>query len=100
MDKPQPTKRPLVRACFFVLAEEAYAWIAWDLQLNDWECVPVASTAPRGTTEWAEDAFAACLKAYRTLQARHSDKDVVVSLELPPGIPSDIVLHGAGWSSH
>jgi hypothetical protein len=93
-------RRPLVRASFFVIGEEAYAWMGWNVQSSDWECVRVQCAGEPGTQRWAEAAFTACIAAFRALQARHRDKDLVVGLELPPGIPGGVTLNAANWPHH
>lgn len=56
------------------------------MTIDDWEAVPIQTAAARGTAEWSAVAFGACTAAYRCLQRRHPDADVVFTLELPPGI--------------
>lgn len=44
----------------------------------------IGSTADRDSKQWTEAAFAACVRAYRRLQAQHPQFDLVVGTEKAP----------------
>ena len=78
--------RPLVGVTLFTRDDRAYALFdrdgdSEDISTADWEMEHLPSQHPMGTSHWYESAFAACLNAYRRLQARHPDKDLVLTIE-------------------
>jgi hypothetical protein len=69
----------------FARAGRCYAFFDQDasgeeLSTADWESEPLMELAP-GSSHWYIHAFRACLLAYRRLQARHPDKDLVLTAD-------------------
>ena len=75
--------RPLVRAALFTLGQKSYAWIVTE-SVDEWEHEPIGSAAARDSLEWAEAAFGACARAYRRLQERHPEIDMVIGVDKCP----------------
>jgi hypothetical protein len=77
--------RPCVRVALFARAGRCYAFFDQDsasdeLSTADWESEPIQEH-PIGSSHWYIHAFNACLLAYRRLQARHPDKDLVLTAD-------------------
>ena len=81
----QALDRPLARAVLFTLGDSSYAWIVTDT-LDEWESEPIGAQSERDSLEWAESAFAACIRAYRRLQAAHPEMDLVIGTDKCPGV--------------
>jgi hypothetical protein len=54
-----------------------------DLQDGNAEFEPIHCAGIEMSYEWHQAAFLACTVAFRRLQARHPDLDIVCTLELP-----------------
>jgi hypothetical protein len=73
----------------FARAGRCYAFFDQDmasdeLSTADWESELLAvheGAPPAGSSHWYIHAFNACLLAYRRLQARHPDKDLVFTTD-------------------
>jgi len=78
----------MVNARLFVQGNLAYAWISADMKIDDWDFERVSTRAPYGSESWHASAFEACTTAFRRLQRKHPEMDIVVSLDDPPGLHS------------
>lgn len=76
--------KPLARAKTFLVAGNACAWIGQDLMVEEWEVERVRTSAPFASTEWYMAAFAAACTAYKRLQRRLPERDVVWSTDNTP----------------
>lgn len=79
----QVQHKPMVRAHLFADRGCGCAMIGDDPETADMELEPISFDGPGLSGEWHQAAFLACTIAYRRLQARNTDKDVVCTLELP-----------------
>ena len=84
MNKHPRTPKPLARVRTFLIARNVCAWIGQDIMVEDWEVERVYSTAPFGSEAWHNAAFAAACVAYKRLQRRLPEKDVVWSADRTP----------------
>jgi hypothetical protein len=82
------TVRPLVKTRIFAHGALAYAWLGADMTIDDWESEMVAVTSRNNAAAHRQAVVSACTSAFRRLQRRHPDKDLVVSVEQIEGIPS------------
>lgn len=93
--------KPLVKAHLFADHGCGCALIGADPEAGDVEVEPIAydpatpedkgvegEAADQAHQQWHQAAFLACTIAYRRLQARNPDKDVVCTLDLPAHWPS------------
>ena len=79
----QVQQKPMVRAHLFADRGCGCAMIGADPETADMELEPILFEGSGLSGEWHQAAFLACTIAYRRLQARNADKDVVCTLELP-----------------
>jgi hypothetical protein len=76
--------KPLARVKTFLVAGNACAWIGQDLMVEEWEVERVRTSAPFASTEWYSAAFAAACVAYKRLQRRLPEREVVWSTDNTP----------------
>lgn len=82
-------EKPLLKAVLFVRNACCYAYVDEDIASDhlgskDWASEPIRSTAPHPDPEWFAAALESCLLAFRRLQRKHPDKDIVISVDDPP----------------
>jgi hypothetical protein len=81
---PVPQPRSHVTAALFTLGDYGYAWAGHAMKLDIWEKAAIVSLGEKGSMEWNEAAFAACLKAYRKLRQRMPGYDLSLCVLNPP----------------
>ena len=82
-------ERPLLRAVLFVREGCCYAYVdedisSDDLGSKDWASEPIRGSARHPDLQWFTAALESCLVAFRRLQRKHPQKDIVISVDDPP----------------
>ena len=81
--------KPLLKAVLFVRDGYCYAYVDEDTSSDhpgtkEWASEPIRSTAPHPDPEWFAAALESCLVAFRRLQRRHPQMDIVIGVDDPP----------------